>query len=67
MAKFKSKYSPKERQDFHNNMAKPGAKKFDSSGSIVKVSDFERGVHKAKADQIFKARKKAAIKHNSGK
>lgn len=58
------KYSAKEQQAYHNKMAKPGAFKFNqATGEKVKLSDFERGVHKAKADQIFKARARTAKKH----
>ena len=60
----KQKYSAKEQQAYHNKMAKPGAFKFNqATGEKVKLSDFERGVHKAKADQIHKARAKCARKH----
>lgn len=58
------KYSAKEQQAYHNKMAKPGAVKYDqNTGKAIKLSDFERGVHKAKADQIFKARARTAKKH----
>jgi len=68
MAQVNQKYSAREQQDYHNKLAKPGAVKYNrSTGEKLKVSDFERGVHKAKADQIFKARRKAAIKYNRAK
>ena len=66
MAQYSGKqYSAKEKQAYHNKMAKKGAKKTvkdpnDPSKKIKKnVSDFERGVHKAKADMICKARQRA--------
>lgn len=67
-----TKFTPKQKQDYHNGLAKQGATKnvFDRSTGVVvvkKVSDFERGVHKAKADNIVKARIRAFKKHNSGK
>lgn len=58
------KYSAKEQQDYHNKMAKPGAVKYDqNTGKAIKLSDFERGLHKAKADSIFKQRAAMARKH----
>lgn len=58
------RYSAKEQQAFHNKMAKPGAVKYDpNTGKAIKVSDFERGVHKAKADNIAKHRAKVARQH----
>lgn len=56
------KFTLKEKQDYHNAQAKLGATKFDKkTHQIVKVSDFERGAHKAKADMIFEQRKRFAI------
>lgn len=68
----KVKYTAKQKQDYHNKLAKPGAKKnvYDKSVGMVvtkSVSDFERGVHKAKADNICKARQKTWRKHNKNK
>ena len=58
------KYSAKEQQRYHNQMAKPGAVKYDPvTGAKLKVSDFERGVHKAKADNIAKHRARVAREH----
>ncbi len=55
------KFTLKEKQDHHNRMAKKGATKFDyKSKRQVKVSDFERGAHKAMANMIFQKRKRFA-------
>ena len=65
---FNKKYSAGERQAYHNKLAKVGAVKKDkNTGDSVPVSDFERGAHKAKANMIFKARKKTFIKKNPDK
>lgn len=60
------RYTLKERQDYHNRQAKKGATKFDyKSKRQVKVSDFERGAHKAMANMIFQKRKSFAEKMKS--
>ena len=52
------KYTLKEKQDWHNQQAKKGATKISKkTGQTVKVSNFERGAHKAQADSIFRRRK----------
>lgn len=63
------KYSPEQKQKYHNKLAKPGATKKvknKETGKVEtrKVSDFERGTHKAKADIIAKARMRTFRKHN---
>ncbi len=61
------KFTLKEKQDYHNRMAKKGATKFDyKSKRQVKVSDFERGAHKAMANMIFQKRKRFAQKIANG-
>lgn len=57
------KYTLKEKQDYHNRQAKIGATKFDKiTKRMVKVSDFERGAHKAMANMIFEKRKHFAMR-----
>lgn len=57
------KYTLKEKQDYHNRQAKRGATKFDKiTKRMVKVSDFERGAHKAMANMIFEKRKHFAMR-----
>lgn len=64
----KKKYTLKEKQDYHNRQAKRGATKFDKkTHQTVKVSDFERGAHKARADMIFKQRKRFAMQKANAK
>ena len=59
-----AKRTASEKKAYHNSLAKPGAKKYDPvTGGFTNVSDFERGVHKAKADQIHRAQVAAAKKH----
>lgn len=51
------KFTMKDKQDWHNRQAKPGAtKKSKKTGKVVKVSNFERGAHKAQADNIARQR-----------
>lgn len=53
------KFTAKQRQEWHNAMSKKGATKYDSVTGVAKpVSDFERGVHHAKATEILNARKR---------
>lgn len=68
----KTKYTPAQKQAYHNQQSKPGATKnvYDKTTGVVvvkKLSDFERGRHKEKADTIVKARKRAYRKYNKGK
>ncbi len=59
------KYTPKEKQDYHFEMSKPGATKQakDINGHSVKipVSDFERGMHRAKGENILAARRRKKL------
>lgn len=57
-------YSASERKRYHNMLARKGATVTRPDGSTKKVSDFERGVHKAKADFIHKAQVKTFKKYN---
>lgn len=59
------KFSLKQKQDYHFKMCKRGATKKDKNGNFVKLSDFERGTHCARANAIFNYRKKCALKKNS--
>ena len=60
----KKKYTPAERQAWHNEMSKKGATKFDTkTGEKVFVSDFERGCHHAKATEILNARRRTKLWH----
>ena len=52
-----TRFTLKDKQKWHNQMAKPGAKKKSKeTGRPVKVTDFERGAHKAQADAIARKR-----------
>lgn len=63
--KFKSKYTPKEQQNYHNGLSKKGASRFNSAtGEKYIISDFERGRHFEKAQQIHKARVKTYKQHH---
>lgn len=56
---MKEKFSLKEKQDYHFKMCKVGATKIDKkTGQLVKVSDFERGAHCARANSILDYRRK---------
>lgn len=60
------KFSPKQKQAYYNEKSKPGALyKSKKTGEIKEVSDFQRGVAHERAQKIFKARKKTAIKHQN--
>lgn len=67
----KTKYTLEEKQRWHNDQAKKGAKRISKkTGKEVALSDFERGRHKAQADAIHSKRKNYAIrmaKEESGK
>lgn len=55
------KYTLKEMQDYHFKMCKVGAVKKDpQTGKLVKVSDFMRGAHWRKANDILNFRRKCA-------
>lgn len=56
----KQNYTAKQQQAYHNKQSKVGAKGKD--GNLL--SDFARGYHKAKADEIVKQRKRAWNYHN---
>lgn len=56
---MEKKYTLKEKQDYHFKMCKVGSTKIDKkTGQLVKVSDFERGAHCARANSILNFRKK---------
>lgn len=56
---MEKKYTLKEKQDYHFKMCKVGATKIDKkTGQLLKVSDFERGAHCARANAILDYRKK---------
>ena len=57
----KQKYTAAQQQAWHNKQSKVGAK--DKDGNLL--SDFARGFHKAKADEIVKQRKRVWARHNN--
>ena len=67
--KSAKKYTPAQKVKYHNSKAKVGATKtvnVDGKKETRKLSDFERGRHKEKADSIVKARMRTFKKHNNG-
>lgn len=60
MSKYTKKFTLKERQDYHNAKSKIGAT--DRNGKFI--SDFQRGVHHQKAQNIFNIRKKNFSSNN---
>ncbi len=54
----------KRLQDWHYKMCKKGAEVKGKDGKIHKLSDFARGVHKAKADSILAQRTSFRNKNN---
>lgn len=63
MSRYIKKFTAKQRQDYHNDMSKIGA--VDSNGYFV--SDFKRGVHHEKANEIFIKRKRKALEFKKSK
>lgn len=66
--KSAKKYTPAQKVKYHNSKAKVGATKtvnVNGKKETRKLSDFERGRHKEKADTIVKARMRTFKKHNA--
>ncbi len=59
-----NKKTPSQLKAYHNRQAKKGATRIDRvTGEVVELSDYARGIHRAKADQIHRAQVAAAKKH----
>ena len=68
MAFGKKEYTPAEKQKYHLEMSKKGATKVNpNTGEVYEISDFKRGEHYAKAQNILYARKRAKIRHENNK
>ena len=57
---YQNNYTAKEKKAYFNKRAKSGAKVRDGKP----LSDFVRGINKAKADMIHKAQVRCATRHN---